>query len=232
MIYLVIDDIQIDEDSRIIVSEDEAKYLLRVRRLKEGAEVYFCSNGHEYRTELEMDGKEPRFKIMNKKERNNSSVNIIAAIAVTDINSVEESVRNGVEAGVDEFVFFRAQFSNMSVAQIEKRMKRIKTIVVSAASQSRRGHLPEVNISTIDDIAEMQAEHIVLHPYSPENIMEFKVNDNYDKVLWIGPEGGFSDEEFTFFQEKNFKIFSLKTPILRTENAVTFLSAFIKNITY
>ena len=232
MIYLVTDGIQIDDDSRIIVSEDEAKYLLKVRRLKEGAEVYFCSNGSEYRTELEMDGNEPRFRIMNRKERKNSSVNIIAAVAATDINSVEESVRNGVEAGVDEFLFFRARFSNMSIAQIEKRMKRIKTIIVSAASQSRRGHLPEVSISTIDDIAEIQAEHIVLHPYSSENIMEFTVSDQYDKVLWIGPEGGFSDEEFEFFKERNFKIFSLKTPILRTENAVTFLSAFIKNITY
>ncbi len=232
MIYLVTDDITIDDDSRIVVSEDEAKYLMKVRRLKEGAEVFFCSNGHEYRTELEMEGTEPRFKIMNKKERKNSSVNIVAAVAATDINSVEESVRNGVEAGVDEFLFFRAQFSNMSLAQIEKRIKRIKTIVVSAASQSRRGHLPEVSISTIDDIAEMKAEHIVLHPYSPENIMDFQASDIYDKVLWIGPEGGFSDEEFEFFKEKNFKIFSLKTPILRTENAVTFLSAFIKNITY
>jgi len=232
VIYLVIDDVSIDEDSRIIVSDDEAKYLLRVRRLNVGDEVFFCSNGKEYRTELEMEGKEPRFKIMNKKKRKSSSVNIIAAIAATDINSVEESVRNGVEAGVDEFLFFRAQFSNMSVSQIEKRMKRIKTIIVSASSQSRRGHLPQIGISTIDDIAEKHAEHIVLHPYSPENIMDYKVSDEHEKVLWIGPEGGFSDEEFEFFKERNFNIFSLKTPILRTENAVTFLSAFVKNITY
>jgi len=232
LIYLVIEEVQIDEDSRIIVSDDEAKYLLRVRRLNPGDEVFFCSNGEEYRTELEMDGKEPRFKIMNKKDRKSSSVNIIAAIAVTDINSVEESIRNGVEAGVDEFLFFRAQFSNMSVTQIEKRMKRIRTIIVSASSQSRRGHLPEISISTIDDIAEKQAEHIVLHPYSPENIMDYEVSDKYDKVLWVGPEGGFSEEEFEFFKEKKFKIYSLKTPILRTENAVTFLSAFVKNITY
>jgi len=232
LIYLVIEEVIVNENSRVIVSQDEAKYLLKVRRLKEGAEVFFCSNGTVYQTELEMNGDKPEFRIMNKEKRNGSSVNIIAAIAATDINSVEESIRNGVEAGVDEFLFFRAQYSNMSISQIEKRMKRIMTIIVSASSQSRRGHLPEISISTIDDIAEKQAEHIVLHPYSPDNIMDYKISDKYDKVLWIGPEGGFSDEEFEFFKEKNFKIFSLKTPILRTENAVTFLSAFVKNITY
>lgn len=232
MIYLVIEEVIVNENKRVIVSEDEAKYLLRVRRLKEGDEVFFCSNGTVYQTELEMNGDEPEFRIMNKEKRNGSSVNIVAAIAATDINSVEESVRNGVEAGVDEFMFFRAHFSNMSLSQIEKRMKRLKTIVVSAASQSRRGHLPEISISTIDDIAERQAEHIVLHPYSPENIMDYSVSDQHEKVLWIGPEGGFSKEEFEFFKEKNFKIYSLKTPILRTENAVTFLSALVKNATY
>lgn len=229
MIYLVRESLSI-VDGTISVSEEEAKYLLKVRRLKSGDVVHFSTSGVVYETVFEMNGRKPVFKIAKKTVGSSSSSRIFIAIATGDINAVEESIRNGVEAGADEFFIFRSEFSNTPLSMIEKKMKRLKTIIVSAASQSRRGHLPEINLTTMEEIADLDCEHIVLHPYSPENIMSYEAEDNREKVLWIGPEGGFSKNEVDYFNLKNFKLFSIKTPILRMENAVTVITAFIKNM--
>ncbi|MDD3045636.1 MAG: RsmE family RNA methyltransferase [Candidatus Delongbacteria bacterium] len=229
MIYLVRESLNI-VDGFISVSDDEAKYLLKVRRLKKGDAVHFSTSGVVYETVLNLDGRKPVFKIIRKTIGSHSSSRLFVAVASGDISAVEESVRNGVEAGADEFFIFRSEFSNTDLSVVEKRMKRLKTIVVSAASQSRRGHLPEINFSTMEEIAGIDCEHIVFHPYSPENILSYQPVDKREKMLWIGPEGGFSEKETAFFKKAGFKSFSLKTPILRMENAVTFITAFIKNI--
>lgn len=229
MIYLVKESLTIN-DGYITVSEDEARYLLKVRRLKAGESVHFSTLGVVYETKLEMHGREPKFLIIRKENPLTSSSKIIVAIAIGDITAVEESIRNGVEAGADEFYLFRSELSNNSVSYIEKKMKRLSTIVVSAASQARRGHLPEINIAITEEIANLEGDHIVIHPYSSENLMNYRVGTNTSKILWIGPEGGFTKNEIEFFNSRNFRIFSLKTPILRMENAVTVLTAFIKNL--
>lgn len=229
MIYLVRETLNI-ADGIITVSEDEAKYLLKVRRLKLGDTVHFSTSGVVYETILAKIGKVPLFKIIKKTIGVHSTSRVFLAIASGDMSAVEESIRNGVEAGADEFFIFRSDFSNTDISVVEKKLGRLKTIVVSAASQSRRGHLPELNISTMEEIAAIDCEHIVVHPYSSENIMDYKLDDLREKILWVGPEGGFSEKEIKFFKNKNFLMFSLKTPILRMENAATFITAFIRNL--
>ncbi|MGI6394920.1 MAG: RsmE family RNA methyltransferase [bacterium] len=229
MIYLVRESLNI-VDGFILVSDDEARYLLKVRRVKAGEIVYFSTTGVVYETALQLDGRKPLFKIIKKTIGSHSASRLFVGIASADMNSIEESIRNGVEAGADEFFIFKSEYSNTDLSIVDKKMKRLKTIVVSAASQSRRGHLPEINITTMEEVANLDCEHIVLHPYSPDNLSAYVSNDNIEKMLWVGPEGGFSNKEIEFFKKNNFKIFSLKTPILRMENAVTFVTAFIKNL--
>ena len=229
MIYLVREELII-QDGYIFVSNDEAKYLLNVRRLKNGAEVTFCCNGKTYLTELEINKNIPCFKIVNEGHVKLSPNRLIVAVPAVDINAIEESIRNGVEAGADEFLIYRSDLSNTALSLIEKRMKRLKTIVVSAASQSRRGHIPDITLSTFDEIAEIEGEHIVVHPYTPQNITEYKPDRKSDIVIWIGPEGGFTEREIRKFNELDFRLFSLKVPILRIENAVTVITAFVRNL--
>lgn len=229
MIYLVRESLNI-VDGIITVSNDEAKYLLKVRRLKLGDTVHFSTSGVVYETILAKTGRVPLFKIVKKTIGTHSTSKIFLAIAAGDINAVEESIRNGVEAGADEFFIFRSEFSNTDLSVVEKKLKRLKTIVVSAASQSRRGHLPDINLTTFEEIAGIDCEHIVLHPYSSENLMDYKLEDMREKILWIGPEGGFSEKEIKLFSDKKFKIYSIKTPILRMENAASFITAFVKNL--
>ena len=228
MIYLVREKINIS-DGLIVPDDEDLHYLTKVRRIRDKEKVTFAASGIVFETETEISGKTVLFKIINKHCELPDKPKLFAAIASADVSAVEESLRNGVEAGSDAFFIFRSDYSNIDISLFEKKLPRLKGIVASAASQSRRSFLPGIHFSTKENLAEMNCEHIVLHPYSSVNLNSYDCKNNKDKMVWIGAEGGFSEKETLFFEEKNFALFSIKTPILRMENAVTFAVAHIRN---
>ncbi|MBP5406313.1 RsmE family RNA methyltransferase [bacterium] len=229
MIHLVKERLNISGEL-LIPDEADLHYLVKVRRIRSKERISFASAGEVFETECELSGKDAVFKIINKYSDLRSEPKLFAALASADVSAIEECLRNGVEAGADAFFIFRSDYSNTDMKFIEKKMPRFKTIVASAASQSRRTFLPEITLKPLEELASMDCEHIVLHPYSPINLNSYLCNNKKDKMLWIGAEGGFSEREEAFFEGKNFKMFSLKTPILRMENAVTATLAFVRNL--
>lgn len=229
MIHLVKEKLNIS-GNLIIPDEEDLHYLVKVRRIRNKEKVSFASAGDVFETECELCGKDATFKIINKYSDLNNAPKLFTALASADISALEECLRNGVEAGADAFFIFRSDYSNTDMKLIEKKMPRLKTIVASAASQSRRTMLPEITLKTMEELAGMDCEHIALHPYSSINLNSYDCKNKKDKMLWIGAEGGFSEKETSFFEEKDFNMFSLKTPILRMENAVTVSLAFVRNL--
>lgn len=229
MIHLVREKLDIS-GGLLVPDAEDLHYLVKVRRIRSGEKVSFASAGDVFETECELSGKDVSFKIINKYSDLQNKPKLFAALASADISALEECLRNGVEAGADAFFIFRSDYSNTDMKLIEKKMPRLKTIVASAASQSRRTMLPEITLKTMEELAETDCEHIALHPYSTINLSSYDCESKKDKMLWIGAEGGFSEKETTFFERKNFRMFSLKTPILRMENAVTATLAFVRNL--
>lgn len=229
MIYIVREKLNISGEV-LIPEEEDLHYLVKVRRIRDGEKVSFASSGTVYETECELSGKEAVFKIINKHTDLQNKPKLSAALASADISALEECIRNGVEAGADAFFIFRSDYSNTDMKLIEKKLPRLKTIIASAASQSRRTFLPEIVLKTKEELANMDCEHIALHPYSSVNLNSYDCKSRKDKMVWIGAEGGFSEKETAFFEDKNFTMFSLKTPILRMENAVTVSLAHIRNL--
>lgn len=229
MIHLVREKLNISGDI-LVPDEEDMHYLLKVRRIRNGEKISFASAGDVFEIEYLLSGKDVAFRITNKYSELHNKPKLFAALASADISAIEECLRNGVEAGADAFFIFRSDYSNTDMKLIEKKMPRLKTIVASAASQSRRTFLPEITLKPLEELASVDCEHIVLHPYSPTNLNNYDCKSKKDKMLWIGAEGGFSEKETAFFEGKNFKMFSLKTPILRMENAVTATLAFVRNL--
>ncbi len=229
MIHLVREKLNIS-GNLLVPDEEDLHYLVKVRRIRDKEKVSFASCCTVYETETELSGKSAIFRIVNKYNDLKNKPKLFAALASADISALEECLRNGVEAGADAFFIFRSDYSNTDLKLIEKKMPRLKGIVASAASQSRRTFLPEIHFSAKENLAAMDCEHIVLHPYSSINLACYKCKSKKDKMVWIGAEGGFSEGETSFFKEKDFAMFSVDTPILRMENAVTFASAYVKNL--
>ena len=116
----------------------------------------------------------------------------------------------------------------------DKKVERWKKIAEEASKQSKRGIIPQIiNPMSFEDALEHCSENqINIIAYEKEESFGIKQlmnkfkDSNIEKVgIWIGPEGGFSDNEISLALKENLYSISLGPRILRTETAgLTVLS--------
>ncbi len=223
MIYLAKKELTLKEERLIEVTEEDAHYLFKVRRVGKGEPVFFYHDGVVYETALiGASRKEGTFEVRARHAVAYRGPKVFVVIAAIEWPRLEEAVRNGVEAGAHGFFLFRASRSNLPETALLKKFQRIDQIIESAASQSRRRYLPEMKAMGREVIVRRPGRHIVFHPESgaPATVEQFGGTE--DIYLWIGPEGGFGEEDVFFFEKAGASFTLFRTPVLRVENAVTF----------
>jgi len=133
-----------------------------------------------------------------------------------------------------------------SIAKIadkaDKKIVRWQSISESAAKQSGRGIVPTIGdvLSFSEAVQQMQGYDLALMPYELESSESIRntiesavsINDNIKTLaIFIGPEGGISDEEADLAKMHGIKTVSLGKRILRCEtagfSALTLALAFL-----
>jgi len=102
-------------------------------------------------------------------------------------------------------------------------MSRLEKIAIEASEQSGRGDVPTIHeaitLGEIFDSGTLPQEKIVLHP-DGVIISDYIQNVQQSSIAcFIGPEGGWGDDEIGFFKSYNVTPVSLGTQILRAETA-------------
>lgn len=131
-------------------------------------------------------------------------------------DNFEWIAQKAVELGVSHIVPIFSERSEKKDLNFD----RIKKIIIEAAEQSGRGTLPV--LSEIIDLESALSSYshvksIAWHPLSTK----FVSQDVSDAIgAYIGPEGGWSQEEIDMFMKHNIPVRSLGPQILRSETAV------------
>ena len=139
------------------------------------------------------------------------------------------------EIGVRRIIFMdtdNVQEHGFSIHQRE----RLETILKEAVQQS--GSKPPVlsgPISFSEAVETAEGKRLILHQSLRGNTTYLeKVFSKEDiKIvasLFIGPEGGFSDEECCLAENKGFFSVLLRTNILRAETAAVYTSAAVQSL--
>ena len=160
---------------------------------------------------------------------NELPVNIHLFQGLPKSDKLELIIQKAVELGVATITPVEMNRSIVKIEDKKKKSKleRFQAISESAAKQSKRTVIPEVLDIIPFKLALEKAkayEHLLV-PYENEKgmietdnaIKSIKAGENV--AIFIGPEGGFSDEEITLAKEMGAKIISLGKRILRTETA-------------
>ena len=148
-------------------------------------------------------------------------------------DKMEQVLQHGTEIGAAAFWGFSSARSQTHLIgeRQEKRMLRWHTIVKTAAEQSHRALLADVQaISTFSVVAKKASEFdLALIAYEGEQDISLrKVLENQTQtpktiLIIIGPEGGFTEEEVKIAVSHGVHSISLGTRILRTETAAFVL---------
>ena len=144
-------------------------------------------------------------------------------------DKMELIIQKAVELGVYEIipVATKRAVVKLDKKKEESKLKRWNEISKSAAKQSRRSMIPLVHsvMSFKEAINYAKTLGINLIPY--ENYKDMSETKHViDKIergtgigIFIGPEGGFDEEEVNLAMENNLERISLGRRILRTETA-------------
>ncbi len=151
-----------------------------------------------------------------------TKVTIYHAIPKT-AEKIEQVLQHGTEIGATGFAIFRSARSVvwLDPAREDRRLTRWRGIVKASAQQSGRGILPEVTWCGAN-LPPDTAVPFFLHEKSAiplRDVLQQVPPEQSRFALYVGPEGGFTEEEITKAVRQGAISISLGPRILRTETA-------------
>ena len=216
-------------ESSIKICGDDAHHLSKVLRLKEDDDVIVCDkNGTDYYCGIESITKDEVVCRIFKKQISDTEPNICITLyqGVPKGDKLETVIQKCVELGCVKIVPVAMKRSVAVIKDKEKKKQRMQKIAYEAAKQCGRAKIPEVSLcmSFKEALADSVSADLKLLAYESETENSLKSalfnNKNAKNIsLFIGPEGGFSDEEVSLAKADGFKTITLGPRILRTETA-------------
>lgn len=211
---------------------DDVNHMKNVLRIKNGEKFVLCDGaGTDYLCELA--GSKDRSLIARILEEKNSdtelSVRIVLFQGLPKKDKMELIIQKAVELGASEIVpvVTKRTIVKADEGKSEKKLSRWQAIAESAAKQSGRGIIPRVAPICTWKEALAQMKDLEYNTVLYENAKgmgptaEFIASAGGAESVgvFVGPEGGFTEEEVAAITERGGKCLSLGKRILRTETA-------------
>lgn len=223
------------EGMKAVMDGDVAHHLGRVLRAQPG-QLYELSDGQQVwlgRIEVaERDRVE--FALVEELAAYKPALQITLLLAVVKFDAFEWAIEKATELGVSKIVPLAAARSEKGLlAAAEKRAERWRKILLEASQQSRRVNVPELAAVAKPDkafAASAEGVRVILSERGGAQALRMVLEGRRDHaaVLAIGPEGGWTEEEFPAAGAAGFQEASLGGLILRTETAVVAGLAAVK----
>lgn len=203
------------------LENQEAIHCLKVLR-KQVGDILEVTNGKGsfYKVQLtNTSNKKAHFKILETQ-------NVVASKTKLHLyfSPVKQASRNEwllekcTEIGINEFTPIICENSERRKINTE----RLNKILISAIKQSRRALLPVLNnmisfTTSLDTLGESE-KYLASYNSKQSNLEEVLIK-NKNTVIFIGPEGDFSEKEKNLAKKYNFNTVNLGNYRLRTETA-------------
>lgn len=211
------------EGKNVAISDRDLIHQWRkVFRYNVGSQVIvFDGSGVECQAVImKVSPSEAELSVLETKEILPPAKNLWLCLSLIKKDNFELVVQKAVELGVTHIVPILGERSEKK----KLNMERLEKIVREATEQSGRGELLRVHEPTtlprLFESGALPQEKIFFHPERPpvQQYLSAHTQD-YSCAYFIGPEGGFSEQEIEVFTQHNVSGFSLGSRILRAETA-------------
>jgi len=228
----------LDLNQIIILDEFASHHALRVMRVKvDDFLILFNGDGFEYRGRVsDINKKTINVEILSKEKNNNESpININLFQSISSNEKMDMVIQKATELGVSSIqpIFSSRSTIKLSLDRTKKRLIHWRQVSISACEQSGRSKIPIIKSPIVfDQIAEESNQQIhliycftlITHEESSNLPNEYSGDIN----IFIGPEGGFSQDEVLLLKKENCINIQLGPRILRTETAPLAIIAILQ----
>ncbi|HEX2285984.1 MAG TPA: 16S rRNA (uracil(1498)-N(3))-methyltransferase [Mycobacterium sp.] len=215
-----------------VVDGDEGFHAANVRRIRVGEQLDLSDGagmlGHCVIEEVGKARLTARVLDRRTVRAPTPPVTVVQALPKSDRS--ELAIELATEAGADAFVAWQAGRCVArwdGAAKVDKGLRRWGAVARSAARQSRRAHIPDVDgvvstdelVQRIRDDVSKGAVVLALHESATQPLADVPVAQADSVVLIVGPEGGIADDEITALSEAGAVAVRLGPTVLRTSTA-------------
>lgn len=214
-------------DEKIILDGESARHIAKSLRMKVGDVICVTDGGgDDYGCQIEEITKdEVVLKVCYKQAcESEPSCRVTIYQGVPKSSKMEDIIQKCVELGVCEIVptLTKRCVSRPDDKAAGKKNQRYQKIALEAAQQSGRGIVPQIeNMKTLRQaIAEDESDvKIVFYEGGGEKLADIVKLDTESVSVFIGPEGGFEQEEVEQIEASGGVRATLGKRILRTQTA-------------
>lgn len=221
---------EIKNDIIELIDNENLFHLTRVLRVKPSQKVKFIDNDKNvYFCEvLEVNKSFLSAKIIEKQVSDRilkNNIILVQSILATDAQNL--LIANATQTGVKKIYPVMSDNVSVSTNSLKGKIEKWNKIADENFKQCERADKVEVlEISNLrETLSKFKKENILIFAEKYENMTLNNclkdVDFDFEIAIVIGPEGGFSQNEFKYFIEQNYKLITLGKMIYKAPNAVT-----------
>ncbi len=219
------------DSHEFILSEETSRHICQVLRMKEKERINI-TNGKGYTVLAEIilaDKKKTKVKSIQKYLSVKPTPQTAIAISlIKNNNRFEWFAEKATEIGISKIIPIICQRTEKTHFKSE----RVKSILISAMLQSQQSWLPElqeqIKISEVIKDENFDQKFIAHCLDGEKKILKNVVKSNTSKIILIGPEGDFTEDEIQDAIQNNYLPVSLGNTRLRTETAGITAAVLLK----
>ena len=217
---------------RIVLSNEEARHLFRVRRVGVGA-IVFATTGSGLVYECAIEANHTLRIVRETSEWGEPPVHLTLCMAMLKGDANREVVDIATQLGVRAIYFFRSEHSEGRL--LPDKLVKLRLHAISAIKQCGRAWLPSINValSLAEALAMVPIETTVFvaNPLDDEDSKRTMSELSNSDALIVGPEGGLTQNELEVAARRKAIQLHLGARRLRAETAVAAGLTYLLNMT-
>lgn len=242
MPHFLIKTADISNDTVTVKDSDLYRHIIKVMRSKTGEKLLFLDeNEIQYETVLKnifSDYFECRI-IKQYKSQRKLPINLNVAQSVLNSDAQLSAIQKATELGVKGIIPLYTDNCAVKESVIKNKIEKWQKIALESVKQCERCDIPTVYDMTYikDAVKNFDCVIVFAEKYAEKTFNEYIKGHKIDKsksiLVIIGPEGGFSEDEFEFFKQNNLPLITLGNLIYRADTALTAaLTSVINGVMY
>ena len=230
-------DVDFSKPETILTDPKEIHHAKNVLRLKKDDTIFVFNNQNQEALGviLEVNPHGIKIELKNVYEKKAPYPHFILACAIPKKSKFEMIIEKATELGVHEIIPLKTTRTEIKISEdlIKRKSSRFETVAINAAKQCKRTSIPHIYPITDFKAAVdlLKANSTCIIPSlsgSPKPLRETlnALSEPKRVSFFIGPEGDFTPQEYTYAQAQGLLPVTLGETVLKVETAAISVLAF------
>ncbi len=240
MPHFFINSKDVNNDYIVVSNSSNYQHIVKSLRSKIGEKLLLIDeNEIEYLTEIKEINRDNLIVDIIKKEKSSRKLPYELYLAQSPLRSDSQLtiIEKATELGVTGVYPIYTDNCALKKNVIEQKIEKWQNTMYAASKQCERANIPTCfPLSTLDEVMNCQKYNKIIalcEKYTEKSLKQYlrenPINSDEKVLIIIGPEGGFSENEFNYFRNNSIPMLTLGDLILKAETAVIVT---IGNIVY